>query len=163
MNLLIAILYLTISVVIGCFLYFWSAAFKVVGDATMDEMNEEEDNPEDLLDEQETRIVNHFGTFIFIILGALIWTLMGLLTGKIANDLTDHFLLKWVSYFFIYFLFLRIPFGFINKLIKKVQEFKFFPEKIIFALIMILFYFVGAILAHKVPHFLEWFSIIMGS
>lgn len=158
MSILIACLYLTIGVLVSCFLYFWSATFKVIGDASMEEINEDENNPEELVDERDTKIINHFGTFVFIILGVLIWTFMGLLTGKIANDLTDHFILKWISYAVIYFLFLRLPFGVINKTIKKAQEFEFFPEKSIFALIMIVFYVVGVLLAHKMPHFSEWIT-----
>ena len=161
MSVLLALLYLIIGVTISCFLYFWSATFKVVGDATMDELNEDEDNPIDLVNEKETRIINHFGTLVFIILGVIIWTFMGLLTGKIANDLTDHFLLKWLSYVIIYFCFLRIPFGVINKTIKKTQQFEFFPEKGIFALTMIVFYVVGLLLADKTPHFSEWYTLVV--
>ncbi|GEM_PF-1818292 len=158
----LALFYLFIAAGISYFIYFWSAVFKVVGDSSMEEFNEEEANPDDMVDETETNVINHFGTFVFIILGVLAWTFMGLFVGKIADDLTDHFLLKYLSYFFLYFFFLRLPFGVLNKSIVKSHGFPHFPEKYIFALVMLLFYVVGVLLADKVPHFSEWSQLIIG-
>ncbi|MFK7983454.1 MAG: hypothetical protein AB8G86_25965 [Saprospiraceae bacterium] len=134
----------------------------MVGDATMEELNEDETNPQELINEKETDTLNHFGTFLFIITGVLIWTFIGLFVGKIADDLTDHFLLKYLSYFLVYFFFLRLPFGVLNKLIIKTHEFPHFPEKNIFALTMLVFYVVGVLLADKMPHFSEWYGLLIG-
>ena len=49
MNFLLALLYLFIAAGISYFIYFWSATFKVVGDATMEEINEDETNPKELV------------------------------------------------------------------------------------------------------------------
>jgi len=162
MNFLLALLYLFIASGISYFIYFYSAVFKVVGDASKEELNEDETNPAEMVNEKETNAINHFGTFVFIIIGVLVWTFMGLFVGKIANDLTDHFLLKYLSYFFLYFLFLRFPFGVLNKSMVKSHEWPYFPEKGIFALVMILFYVVGVLLADKVPHFSEWYGLMIG-
>lgn len=162
MNFLLALIYLIIISASCYFIYFYSAAFKVVSDATMEELNEEETDLKALVNEKETNAINHFGTFVFIILGVLIWMFMGLFVGKIADDLTDHFLLKYLSYFLLYFFFLRLPFGVLNKSIVKSHSFPHFPEKYIFALVMLVFYVVGVLLADKVPHFSEWYGLITG-
>ncbi|MFK7982144.1 MAG: hypothetical protein AB8G86_19345 [Saprospiraceae bacterium] len=64
MHFLLALLYLFIASGISYFLYFYSAVFKVVGDSSMEEFNEEETNPNDRLNEKKTNAVNHFGTFV---------------------------------------------------------------------------------------------------
>ncbi len=82
MNFLLALLYLIIAAGVSYFIYFWSAALKVVSDATMEEINEAETNPKELVNEKETEVINYSSTFLFIIIGVLAWTFMGLFVGN---------------------------------------------------------------------------------
>ncbi|MEM6321390.1 MAG: hypothetical protein AAF960_27280 [Bacteroidota bacterium] len=156
MNFLVALAYLVPVTICCCYAYLLFGAFKVAGDASMDVLNEDESNKDNLVDEQETVIINYSGTFIFIILGTLVWTFMGLFVGKIAGDLTTHPVWKYFSYLFLYFLFLRLPFGIVNRSIKKSYEFDFFPEKFMLALVMIIFFIVGILFRDSVSHFSNW-------
>ena len=93
---LIKIGYLLGTIIIGLYLYQFSAVFKKVGAATVDEINEDEDNEAERVTTSEAKAVNYFGTTMFILLGILIWALIATTVGRIASDMTSHFILKWV-------------------------------------------------------------------
>ena len=156
MGLLIKSGYLIASIVIGIYLYYWSSNFKKMGDSTTAELNEDEEASEELVDEKETKFINYFGTFAFIIIGTIIWTHLGMTAGKIASDLSENSIIRWIGYVLIYFIFLRFPFGVGNKMVKRSYEFERFPEKIIFVIVMILSFALSICCYDSFPQFLKW-------
>ncbi len=141
---------------IGVAIYFWSSIFKKLGIMSQEELNEEGEKEEDLVTASETTFVNYLGSVIFLLIGITVWSYLGITIGKIASDITQHSILKWIVYVFVYFIFLRFPFGVGNKMIKRSYAFEKFPEKILFSFVMIASY-VFAICCYKViPWFFKW-------
>jgi len=156
MILLIKIGYIAASVIVGGYIYVWSSTFKKLGSSTMEEFNEGEEEEEELLSESETKMTNYIGTSVFVLLGIIIWILQGVTVGKIASDITDNNLLKWPVYFFMYFIFLRFPFGVTNKMVKRSYDFESLPEKIVFVIVMIAAYIISICCYESLPDFLKW-------
>ncbi len=156
MEFLIRVGYLVVSLTVGIYVYYWSSTFKKLGSSTMDELNEGDEEEDDMVDESEMKGINYFGTGVFIIIGVIVWTLLGVTIGRIALEITENKLLKWLVYFFMYFFFLRFPFGVANKMVKRSYGFKVFPEKIIFAIVMIASYILSICCYEKLPEALKW-------
>lgn len=156
MDILIRTVYIIASTLVGLYLYHWSSTFKKIGTSTIDEFNEDEELEEEMTNESEAKVLNYFGTITFIILGVIIWTLLGIAIGKIASDITQHRVLKWLVYFFMYFIFLRIPFGIGNKMVKKRYDFDRLPERLIFFLFMMTFYILSICCYDNLPQVLKW-------
>lgn len=157
-HILIKIGYLLGTIIIGLALYYWSATFKKISELSPKEINKDE---EDHLDESESTVVNRIGTAMFILTGFFIWAHMGTTIGKIAADISNHAILKWIYYFFMYFIFLRFPFGFGNKMIKRRYDFKRFSEKIIFSITMIVFYISAICCFDMIPKIFKWHLIYL--
>lgn len=160
------LLILFATILIGNFIYFKIAVFKKVSVTTIDEINAselsvskegalEEKLPEEIVNEKEASQIRRIANILFIFFGVLVWHFMSLTTGRIAYLLQPSDLFKIIVYFFIYFLFLRIPFGTINRTIMKSYELKIMPEKIIFALVMIVSYILGIVAYSIVPSYLK--------
>ncbi len=161
MDFLIRTSYLVGSIIIVVYVYYWSSAFKKLGASTIDELNEEEEDEIDLVDASEAKFINYFGTITFLVIGTVIWTLLGLTVGKIAGDIIKPSMLQWLDYFLMYFLFLRLPFGVGNKMVKSSYDFKNFPEKLPFALAMILAYVFSICCYESLPGILKWHLIYL--
>ena len=156
MEILIKIGYILGSLFLGIYVYFWSSTFKKLGLSTREELNEGEEIPEEMVDELETKWINYFGTTVFILIGIIIWTLIGITIGRITSQITDQPILKWIAYFLMYFIFLRIPFGVGNKMVIKSYDLEFLPEKIIFAIFMVVAYVWSICCYDSLPSFLKW-------
>ncbi|MFK7905137.1 MAG: hypothetical protein AB8B69_08430 [Chitinophagales bacterium] len=156
MSFLIKTGYLIGTIIISFYLYIWAAGFKRLGQTSMEEFNEEEEKEEDLVNETETRWLNHFGKTIFLLLGLLIWALVAITVGRIASEVTENAVLKWFVYIGMYFFFLRFPFGVANKSVVKAYGFEHFLQKIPFALTMIACYIVSICCYDVLPNFLKW-------
>jgi len=155
METILGIGYLFILSTIGLYLYNWSSIFKKIGSSTIYEINEGE-SEEDFANESEAKLVNKFGTITFLFIGIAIWTLLGIAVGKIASGMTEINVLRWFLYVLLYFVFLRLPFGAGNKMVKKSFNFERFPEKIIFSIFMILSYILSICCYEIIPQFLKW-------
>lgn len=156
MNYIITIGYLTIPTTIGLAIYFWSSTFKQLGSMSQEELNEDDEYEEDSVSENEAKFVNTFGDFVFVTIGVIIWTLLGITIGRTIAHLAPSGFLKWVIYFFGYFIFLRFPFGVGNKMVKRSYSFESFPEKIFFSLAMIASFIVSICCYEILPNFLKW-------
>lgn len=161
MEIIIKLGYLFGTIIVGLFLYYWSSSFKKLGEFSLEEMNEGEMKESEILNESEGKLINKLGTITFIILGFFIWTYFSITIGKIASDITNHFILKWFCYIFIYFIFLRIPFGVGNKMVKNSYDFERFPEKNIFSVTMICFYVLSICCYDWIPKLFKWHLVFL--
>ena len=161
MTFLIKTAYIIGSTTIGLATYYWSSTFKKMGEASTEELNEDEHEEGDKVSESEAVWINHFGNIAFTLIGSLVWAYMAVTIGKIASDVTNHFILKWFVYFFMYFLFLRFPFGVSKKMVKRSYDFKDFPEVILFSLVMIVFYILSIYCYNALPGFLKWHLVFL--
>ncbi|MEM7102426.1 MAG: hypothetical protein AAF502_04775 [Bacteroidota bacterium] len=148
--------YLLALLTIGTYIYFWSSTFKKLGSSTVEELNEGEEKVEDLVNEGEARMINYFGSSVFLLIGSLIWVHLGIAIGQFALDISDNRIVRYFGYFFMYFIFLKFPFGVGNKMVKRSYDFKHFPEKIWFALLMIASYIFSICCYDMIPSFLKW-------
>jgi len=154
-GLLIKSIYILASLSIGVYLYYWSSVFKKIGSSTLKELNEDE-NGDDLVNESETKAINYFGIIVFILIGITIWSFIGVTIGRIASIITLNVFLKWIVYVLMFFVFLRFPFGFANKMVKKSHDFEHFPEKIFFSFTMIVSYILSICCFESIPNFLKF-------
>ena len=162
MAILIKTIYLLIATTISLYLYYWSSTFKKLGDATLEELNEGDEKKEDLVDKTETKWINRFSTLLFVLIGVFVWSFIAITVGKIASDITNHWIGKYPVYFFMYFIFLRFPFRVANKMVKKAYDFSHFHEKIIFAFVMILSYVLAICCYDRLPGFYKWPFQVLG-
>ncbi len=158
---LIKTAYLLGSLTIGLYLYFWSGPFKVVGESTMDELNNDGFDQDKLLDKSDVRQVKQIGNVLFIVLGFLIWAYLGTTVGKIASDLSDNNFLRWLAYFFMYFIFLRFPFAVVTKILKKIYELRAQGETTFFAITMIAFYVWAIVNYDTIPYLFKWHLVFL--
>jgi len=156
MDVIIQVGYLIGSIVLGLTIYYWSATFKKLASMSMEEFNEGDEKDEDKVNERESRILNKFGSFVFILIGGIVWALMGITIGRVALLVSPDSFIRFFVYIIVYFLFLRFPFGVGNKMVKRSFDFKSFPEKIIFSLIMIVSYILSICCFYKLPGFLKF-------
>ena len=143
----------------GVYLYYWTSIFKKLGTSSIKELNEEEE--EELVDESQAKFVNYFGSAIFITLGLIIWTLLGVTVGKISGEITDHYILRWFVYFAMFFLFLRMPFSIGNKMVKNSYDFEKLPEAFVFFTVMLTAYVFSICCFDALPRFLKWHLYFM--
>ena len=163
MDFLIKIRLLIVIVFVSGVLYYWSGAFKKIGASTMDELNEDDEKEEDLVNESETKFINYFGTITFVLVGVFSWSILGVSVGKFASELTPNIIINRIGYVFVYFFFLRFPFGVLNKMLKRSYEVEFPLEKILFSISMISFYVLGICCYDSLPDFLTWHLDVLGS
>lgn len=152
---------LLIILALGGFLYIRSAIFKKMGELSIIKINEGEDKPEEKVNEADIRVINKVGIIAFLLVGALIWILLGIGVGKVTTGITDNNILKWLTYLAFYFIFLRFPFGVANRTIKRIYEFKAFPEKVLFAIVMIAGFFLGIYYFDSLPWILKFHMIFI--
>ena len=160
MKFLIEIAYLFGSLAIGIYVYYWSSTFKKIGESTIEEMNDD-GIEEERVDESEAKFVNYFGSISFSIIGIIIWSILGITIGKVASEITDIKILKWIAYILFYFFFLRFPFGVGNRLIKKAYDFSKFPEKNLFAIIMLVSYIASICCYEFIPKIMKWHLVFL--
>ncbi len=164
---IITILLLTATIVIGNILYYYSGIFKKMGITSSEEMNDSdlvvseegeliENFPDEIISTKEAKTVNIFGETLFILIASLLWIYMGLTVGYAAFSLQPSELMKLLTYFIVYFFFLRIPFGVVNRTIKKSYEIKVMPEKLLFAILMMISYIIGINYSENLPYVLKW-------
>lgn len=154
MEFLLKVIYLILFTLVMTYLYYLSSVFLKLGTSTAEEMNEGEE--EDLVDEKDSLVINYIGATAFILAGMLIWALVGTTAGKFASGITEHDVLKWVVYIFVYFLFVRIPFGVGTRLVQQSFQFKAVPEKILFSIAMLTFYILAICCYANLPGILKW-------
>ena len=155
-DVLIRIGYIIGVIVRGISIYYWSSTFKKMGDSSIEEINEDEEHEDDMLNDSEAKLLKYFSTSFFILIGFFVWAYIGTTIGKITSDITNHKLLKWICYFFMYFIFLRLPFGVGSRMVKKAFDFESFHEKIIFAITMIAFYILSICCFDIIPNLFKW-------
>jgi len=136
-------------------LYIWFGGFKGVSLLNVDQVNEDRSEDE-CLDVSDVKNVNKFGLVVFVIFGTLIWAIIGLTIGRIAADITYHNVFCWVIYILMYILFLRLPLGFSNHILKEYYEIKNMPETALFSIIVSTFYVIGICYYDAVPRFFRW-------
>jgi len=156
MEYLIHLGYLFVSSALGLTIYYWSSIFKKIGSMSADEFNEDEEKDDEQVDEKETKILNYVGLCIFIILGVFIWSILGVTAGRISSLIVPDNFVKWIIYFVMYFIFLRIPFGVANKMVKQSFDFKVVPEKILFSVVMMVNYILSICCYDLIPSILKW-------
>jgi len=155
------------TILIGSILYYYCGIFKKVGSTSIEEMNEselfvsnegilEEEFPKEIINENEANIINKVGRILFFILSNVLWILMGITAGRIAYLLSPPEFYKLIVYLLVYFFFLRIPFGILNKTIERSYEIKVMPDKLVIAIMMILSYVIGINGFDEIPKLLIW-------
>lgn len=147
------LLLITIPVLV---LYTWSGGFKNMAISTLDELNEDEEQEEDILDEKEGRILNYIGMFLFVPIGILLWSLQAIAVGKVAGELAAYAIPAWLCYVLMYFFFIRLPFGIGNKSVKRSFDVEIVREKILFFLVMMIFYILAICCYDSLPGFMKW-------
>jgi len=160
MKILISVAYLLATFFLG-YLYFWSAIFKRMGMATSKEVNEDLEENEEPATEGEVNALKNITNVLFLIIGFICWLYIGITVGRIASMITTHFILKWIVYVLMFFLFVRIPFGVLNRMIKKTYKFERFPEKILFSMTMIGSYILSICCYIKLPKLFNWFLMYL--
>jgi len=161
MKTLIPIAYLLGTFLLG-YLYYWSAIFKEMGmKATIDDVNEDLEEGEEPATEGEVNALKNVFNVIFLIVGFICWLYIGITVGRIAPMITGHFILKWIVYVLMYFIFVRFPFGVLNRMIKKTYELERFPEKILFSMTMIGSYILSICCYEKLPKLFNWFLMYL--
>ncbi|MEZ4887234.1 MAG: hypothetical protein R3E32_21055 [Chitinophagales bacterium] len=143
MTIFINVAHIIITIGISAYFYTWLATFKELSefsdkdwDETVGEINQSGRKIEQMSASQKN-VMKYVNKAVFIIVGCLVWVFMVVTIGKIASSLTEHYIAKWLVYIGMYFLFLRIPFGVINRVVHSIHEFKEFPEKVLFSILMI--------------------------
>ncbi len=144
---------ITIAVLIA---YHLSAVFKKMGTSTIDEINEDEENEEDMLNEKESRVLNYIGIFLFLLVGVVLWSLQAIAVGKVAREITGYAIPAWLCFLLMYFFFIRFPFGMGNKSVKRSFNFQAAPEKILFFLVIMTFYILAICCYDSLPGFMKW-------
>ncbi len=161
MQILISIGYLLLSIILGIHLYVVSAVFKKVASFSREALNEEELYEKDKVSEKEAKTINYFSMFLFVLLGVLIWTFLGITVGRVALEIPWTNKIMWLIYFLMYFVFLRIPFGMGNKMIKKSFGFEKFREQIFFFLAMVISFVLTIHFYESFPLFLKWHLFLL--
>ena len=137
-----------------------------MGSTSLEEMNDsemlitdqgvlQENFPDELVTASEANFIHIAGRVGFVILGSMIWIIMGLTTGYMALSLKPSDLMKLIVYFLVYFFFLRIPMGMANKTIEKSYGIKVMPEKLVFTILMVASYIVGINYFDTIPSFMK--------
>ena len=101
-------------------------------------------------------MIKWFNGAAFLLLGMLIWSVLGLTVGKVVDLAAPLGWMKWLVYILMYFILLRFPFGVFNGVIKENHEFDFFPEKFLFSLMTIVFYIRAIFFYDSIPYFMKW-------
>ena len=160
MKVLIPLVYLLGTFLLG-YIYYCFAVLKKIGEATIDDVNEDLETDEEPATEEEVSSMKRFSVGAFLIIGFFIWSYIGITVGRIAPMITDHFIVKWIVYVLMFFLFVRIPFGVLNKMIIKTYELEKFPEKILFSMTMIGTYILSICCYGKLPKLFNWFLMYL--
>lgn len=157
MEAILYLLHLLIPTVIAIYIYFWSSSFKKLSVMSMDEMNEDETHEKNIVTIEEANGINRIGQAIFLLIGIIIWSLIGICIGRIACLVAPENFMKWFVYIGLYILFIRIPFGTANKMIKKAYgDIFILYEKVVFFLVMIFSYVASVYCYDSIPSFFKW-------
>ncbi|MEL6988639.1 MAG: hypothetical protein AAGK97_12515, partial [Bacteroidota bacterium] len=81
---------------------------------------------------------------------------MGVTMGLLGKTLRNYLPFNFGVFILVYFLFLRIPFGMGNKMVKRAYDFKKAPEKIIFIIAMLGFFTLAIFKYEWIPWILRW-------
>jgi len=157
------------TLVLGNVLYYFSGFFKKLGSTDIEEMNAsemsvtdegilEENFPDEdeIVTEGEAKTFNIIGSISFLLVGCALWIYMGLTAGQIAYLLGPSDLMKLLVYFLLYLFTLRFSFGMTNKTIERSYEVKVMPEKLAFAIVMIVSYIIGINYHEVLPTVFKW-------
>ena len=139
MEIFIKIAFLSGTVLLGIYLFYLSAMFKP----------KKVDNGRFSI-----------GSILFLLFGTLIWSILGTTIGRIASEFGGESIFRWFVYFILYFVFLRLPFGTVNRMIQKSYGHDLMPGKIVFSICMITFFILAICCFDKIPIFLKWHFIL---
>lgn len=137
-------------------IYYYLGPIKKVSQQSQLDFAIDADEPDDILSHEETTFVNNASTYIFIAIGILLWSYVGITIAKLALYLCNYISYNWLIYILIYFILLRIPFGVINRIINKSYELENNLGKTSFALVLVLCYVLTIIFYDWLPYFLQW-------
>ncbi len=121
---------------------------------SIDELNEDEDSESEKVNARESKVINYFGLIAFVLIGIFVWSILGITIGRVSSLLSPDNFWKWILYFFMYFIFLRFPFGVGNKMVKRAYDFETFNEKVIFSVAMIASYILALCCYDSIPNLL---------
>jgi len=121
-----------------------------------EELNEDDQVETDKVSSKEAKALNIASHMLFIFIGVLIWSLLGITIGKVASTLAPTNYLKWPVYFLVYFIFLRIPFGFGNKMMQRSYKFTEFKERPLFSIVMIASFMMSICCYEIIPNILKF-------
>jgi len=108
------------------------------------------------ISERQALAARNFSYAIFMLGSILCWAMIGVTMGRIASEVTHHYLLKWIVYLLMYIGFVRIPLFTTSGAIFYLYEVKNMPEKNLFRLIALTFYILAIFYYYMLPGLFTW-------
>lgn len=155
MTFIVKTVYVIVTLLVGGYLYHWFGTFKRLSEFTCDEFNEDF-HGEKRICESQALTARNFSYTIFMLGSIFCWALISTTMGKIASEVTPHFILKWIVYLLMYIAFVRIPLGTTSAAIFHLYEVKRMPEKKILRLVALSFYLWAIFAYDYLPGIFKW-------
>lgn len=157
MKTIILILYLAGGYMLVPYLFSYLGALKKIGILSSDEINEDELASEKL-SEKEVEQAKQISNIIFVLLGMILYALLGVVFGLATQELVGASPLKWVAYPFFYIVMVS-SFRMGRKIVESYGVKLSIKEQIAFYLTMLLFYLLAIWQKETLPFILTWYWV----
>jgi len=99
---------------------------------------------------------------VYLLIGSYLWTVISVSAGYIVGDALNQLSIHPLWAIIPYFLFLRFPFGVVQKIIQKKYDLDVINEKIVFSLLMITTFIIMLNRPNLIPSIFTWPLNIFG-
>lgn len=155
MAFIVKILYVILMLLVGGYAYHWFGTFKRLSEYSCDDFNEDMEE-ERHLSERQVHFARNLSYAVFMLGSFFCWALIATTMGKIASEITPHYILKWMIYIVIYIGFVRIPLVTTSKALFYMYEIKSMPERGVLGIVALVFYLWAIFGYDCIPGIFRW-------